>query len=133
MCFAGQLPAESIQASNTADEPDLRNPPPPVLCVKCSSRLRGQSARKKHVRVFSFCYVLTKLSKKILLNQCKVLINQIIPLVVFSMSRQVQLVAAASRPPPPPPALITVLSVDVFSRTETLRQVCLITFSSDTL
>ncbi|XP_062268232.1 microtubule organization protein AKNA-like [Platichthys flesus] len=40
-----QLPAESIQESNTADEPDLRNPPPPVLCVKCLSRLRGQSAR----------------------------------------------------------------------------------------
>ncbi|XP_047200317.1 microtubule organization protein AKNA isoform X1 [Hippoglossus stenolepis] len=40
-----QLPAESIQASNTADEPDLRNHPPPVLCVKCSSRLRGRSAR----------------------------------------------------------------------------------------
>ncbi|XP_053267112.1 microtubule organization protein AKNA isoform X2 [Pleuronectes platessa] len=40
-----QLPAESIQTSNTAEEPDLGNHPLPVLCVKCSSRLRARSAR----------------------------------------------------------------------------------------
>ncbi|XP_069370097.1 microtubule organization protein AKNA [Paralichthys olivaceus] len=40
-----QRPAESIQVSNTADEPDSRNHQPPVLCVRCLSRLRGRSAR----------------------------------------------------------------------------------------
>ncbi|CAB1429675.1 unnamed protein product [Pleuronectes platessa] len=40
-----QLPAESIQTSNTAEEPHLRNHPLPVLCVKCPSRLRARSAR----------------------------------------------------------------------------------------
>ena len=89
VCLAGQLPAESVQVSNTADEPDLRNHPPPVLCVKCSSRLRGRSARKKP-RLCS-C-VLTKAKKKscfillFILNQCKVVIYQFLPLVVFSLS-----------------------------------------------